>query len=312
MNYTYSTIKYPSSDGKNTITAHIYAPEHNNIKGVIQLSHGMVDHILRYENLITYFTQRGYAVAGNDHLGHGASVNHEDDFGYFADKDSLTYILKDLHALNRKLRDMFPSIKPVLLGHSMGSFLSRLYAVKYPNSISGHIIHGTGGPMGIILPMGKALVATVSFLKGKRYRSSFVKSIAFMGYNSKFSKEEGKNAWLTRDSSQIATRDTDPKTSFTFTTSAYRDLFEAVGLSNSKKWFKDYPSSLKTFIISGDMDPVGKYGKGPKYVYKHLLINGGENISFKLYEGARHELFNEICREEVFEDINKWLEEIFK
>ncbi len=312
MSYTYSSFKYPSSDGKNTITAHIFNPDGNALKGVIQISHGMIDHILRYENFIEYFTENGYAVAGNDHLGHGESIKTEEDFGYFGSAPAIEYILKDLHALNRRLREIYPAFKPVLLGHSMGSFLSRLYAEKYPNSISGHIIHGTGGPMGAVLPMGKALVGTIIFFKGKRHRSSFVKNIAFMGYNSKFPKEEGANAWLTSDASQITTRDTDPKTSFTFTVSAYRDLFSMVGNSNSKKWFSEYPKSLKTLIVSGDADPVGNYGKGPEYVYKHLLIQGVQNLTFKLYSKARHELFNERCREEVFSDIKEWLSGVFE
>ena len=133
-----------------------------------------------------------------------------------------------------------------------------------------------------------------------------------MGYNSKFPKSEGKNAWLTRELSRVDCRDSDKKTNFTFTVSAYRDLFFAVGASNSKKWFSEYPTSLRTLIVSGDMDPVGNYGKGPTYVYKQLLVIGAEDIKLKLYEGARHELFNETCRDEVFSDTVQWLEETFK
>ncbi len=312
MKYVYSSFTYPSSDGKNTVTAHVYAPQNGNIKGVIQICHGMVDHVLRYENLAVYLTERGYVLAGNDHLGHGATAASEEDFGFFADSDSITYILKDLHAMNRKLREMYPGSKPVMMGHSMGSFLSRLYAIRYPNSISGHIIHGTGGPMGAILPLGKALVNTIIFFRGKHYRSKLVKKISFMGYNSKFPKEDGEDAWLTRDTETVKDRGTDKRTDFIFTLAAYRDLFSMVGQCNSKKWFREYPSSLKTLIISGDMDPVGNYGEGPKYVYKHLLIHGTEDLTLKLYEGARHELFNETTREEIFSDMESWLEGALK
>jgi alpha-beta hydrolase superfamily lysophospholipase len=311
MNYVLSEISFPSADGKNTIHGEIYMPKSSTVKGIVQLSHGMVDFTGRYEALADYLCAEGYVVAGNDHLGHGKSVGDDGDFGYFADKDGVTCILRDLHAMNRILREKFPGIKPVILGHSMGSFLSRLYVERYPNSVSGHIIHGTGGPMAI-LPLGKALVNTVILFRGKRHRSSFVKNIAFMGYNSKFPKSEGKNAWLTRDIQRVSSRDADKFTSFTFTVGAYRDLFTMLGSSNSKEWFKNYPTSLRTVIMSGDMDPVGSYGKGPEYIYKRLLVSGAEDISFKIYEGARHELFNETCREQVFADIAKWLDETFK
>lgn len=308
MNYKYTFTSFPSADGKSTVAAHIYAPAFGPVKGIVQLAHGMVDHVQRYEALADYLTGRGYVFAGNDHLGHGSTAIADDDFGYFADEDSINVVLKDMHTMNRLLRGDYPGLKPVIMGHSMGSFLSRLYVVKYPNSICGHIIHGTGGPMGAILPLGKALVSFLILLRGARYRSKFVKNLSFMGYNSKFPKEEGENAWLTRDTETVKSKAADKRSGFTFTLAAYKDLYNMVGSSNSKRWFCDYPKSLRTVIMSGDMDPVGKYGDGPRYVYKHLLINGAADLSLKLYEGARHELFNETCRDEVFADIVSWME----
>ncbi len=312
MNYTLSSLTFKSCDGKNTIYGRIYTPASGEIRGVVQLSHGMVDHSGRYEALADYLTKNGYVFAGNDHLGHGNSVSDDADFGFFAEKGGVDLLLRDLHAMNRILREKFPGMEPVIMGHSMGSFLSRLYVEKYPHTVSGHIIHGTGGPMGVILPLGKALVKTISLFRGKRYRSRFVKGIAFAGYNSKFPKDEGKNAWLTRDLSTVSMRDEEKFTNFTFTLSAYYDLFTAVGASNSKNWFSSYPSDLPTLIMSGDMDPVGNYGNGPKYVYKKLLVRGVTDLSLKLYEGARHELFNETNREKVFADIAEWLLGIYK
>ena len=201
----------------------------------------------------------------------------------------------------------FPDFKPVIMGHSMGSFLSRLYVNKYPDTVCGHIIHGTGGPMGLILPLGKALVNILMLFKGKRYRSVFVAKASFMGYNSKFPKDEGMFAWLSRDLSRINGENRNKYTTFIFTLSAYRDLFGMIEKSNSKKWFKKYPKDIPTLILSGDMDPVGKYGKGPKQVFQRLSKKGASNAKLKLYAGARHELFNETCKDEVFLDIKEWL-----
>ncbi len=313
MSYTVFAIEFPSSDGINTVRGKIYVPTNTVPKGIVQLSHGMVDHVGRYEKLAAYLTERGYVFAGNDHIGHGETAKlGGKEFGYFADKGGTEFILKDLHTMNKKLRERFDGMKPVIMGHSMGSFLSRLYAVKYPNSIVGHIIHGTGGPMGAVLPLGQGLVNFIILFRGTKYRSALVKNMAFMGYNSKFPKSEGHNAWLTRDGAQILDRDENELTNFTFTVSAYRDLFAMVGKSNSKRWFTDYPKSLKTLIMSGDRDPVGKYGEGPRYVYKHLLLSGVSDVSLSLYEGARHELFNETNRDEVFRDMCEWLDRAYQ
>ena len=167
MSYTVTELTYPSSDGKNTVYAKLFIPA-GSVKGVIQLSHGMIDHVERYTEIASYFAERGYVFAGNDHLGHGKTAACDNDFGFFADKGSIELILKDLHAFNRILRERFPHCKPILMGHSMGSFLSRLYAEKYPNGIQGHIIHGTGGPMGAILPLGKGVVKLITLFNGSK------------------------------------------------------------------------------------------------------------------------------------------------
>ena len=305
MNYVLSHITFPSTDGKSTIHAEIYEPT-GEIRGVVQLSHGMLDYVGRYKALAEFLTANGYVFAGNDHLGHGGSAATDNDLGYFADKDGVSCLLRDLHAMNRLLRERYHGMKPIILGHSMGSFLSRLYVERYPNSVSGHIIHGTGGPMAI-LPLGKALVNTIMLFAGKHHRSKAVASMAFAGYNSKFDKSEGKHAWLTRQTSLIAGRDEDRLQNFTFTVSAYRDLFRMLGASNSKKWFKEYPTAMRTLIMGGDADPVGAYGKAPRYVYKQLLVTGCEDVKLLTYDGARHELFNETCKDEVFADILTWL-----
>ncbi len=304
--YIHSEISFPSADGKSTVSAQIFAPKSGEVRGVVQLSHGMVDHVGRYRLLAEYLTSHGFVFAGNDHLGHGKTAGSPEDFGYFAERDGVLSVLRDLHTMNKRLRADYHGVPLVLFGHSMGSFLSRLYVERHPHSVSGHIIHGTGGP-NPLLPFGKLLVGWKRFLRGDRYRSKTIANLAFSGYNSHFDKSEGRNAWLSRDGSMVNGRDDDEMTSFTFTVSAYGDLFKMVSESNGKAWFANYPKELPTLIMSGSEDPVGDYGKGPSYVYKQLMVSGVGSVSLKLYEGARHELFNETNREEVFADIVEWL-----
>lgn len=306
MNYNFSEYTYPSKDGVHTIYAELYTPKTESAKGIIQLAHGMIDHIGRYKELAEYLCAEGYILAGNHHLGHGKSAGKSDDFGYFAKSDGVDLLIADMHTLNKHLRETFPTLPLVIMGHSMGSFLARLYVEAHPHSMSGVIIHGTAGP-NKLLPFGKALAKLVRAFHGDRYRSPLVKKLAFGAYNSKFPKEDGENAWLTRDVSMVEDRKTDKYTSFTFTISAYLDLFKMIGDCNDKNWFKEYPKEIPTLIQSGGMDPVGNYGKGVDYVYKHLLMAGADNVKLKMYEGARHELFNETCRDEVFSDMVEWL-----
>ena len=305
MNYIHKDITFPSSDGKNTIHAELFIPSDNNIRGVVQIAHGMTDYVGRYALMAEALCAAGFVLAGNDHLGHGDSVSVADDYGFFASKNGYKHVIDDVKKMNEILREEFNGVPLVLLGHSMGSFISRIYAVKYKDSIDGLIIHGTAGP-NPATGAGKLLVKLLRAIKGERHRSGFVRSLADGGYNKGFDPAEGDGAWLTRDPSMVADRIGNPKNDFTFTLAGYEDLFTMLGECNSSVWFKCFPKELKTLVISGENDPVGGFGKGVRYVYDNLKKNGA-NVELKLYEGARHELFNETNRDEVFSDLVSWL-----
>ena len=307
MNYIHRDITFPSSDGKNTIHAELFVPSDNNIKGVVQIAHGMMDYIGRYKGMADALCKAGYALAGNDHLGHGDSVATPEDYGFFASRGGYNYVIDDVKKMNDLIRKEIPGVPVVLLGHSMGSFISRLYAVKYSDSIDGLIIHGTAGP-NPATGAGLLLVKLLRAIKGERYRSKFVCSLADGGYNKGFDPAEGSGAWLTRDPSQVADRVGNPKNDFIFTLAGYEDLFNFLGDCNSSGWFRRFPKNLPTLVISGAEDPVGGFGKGVRHVYENLNKQGA-NVELKLFEGARHELFNETNREDVFTYLIAWLED---
>lgn len=307
MNYIHRDITFPSSDGKNTIHAELFIPSDNNIKCVVQISHGMMDYIGRYQGMADALCKAGFAIAGNDHLGHGDSVATPDDYGFFASKGGYRYVIDDVKKMNDLIRKEIPDVPVVLLGHSMGSFIARLYALDYRDSIDGLIIHGTAGP-NPATGAGKLLVKILRAIKGERHRSKFVCSLADGGYNKGFDPAEGSGAWLTRDPSMVADRVGNPKNDFIFTLAGYEDLFNFLGNCNSSSWFRQFPKDLPTLVISGKEDPVGGFGKGVQYVYDNLAKNGA-NVELKFFEGARHELFNETNRDEVFSYLVAWLED---
>lgn len=306
MNYLHKDITFPSSDGKNTLHAELFIPSDNNIRAVVQISHGMMDYIGRYKGMADAFCAAGIAVAGHDHLGHGDSVATPDDYGFFASRDGYKYVVEDVKGMNDLIRRELPGVPVVLLGHSMGSFIARLYSERYTDSIDGLIIHGTAGP-NPATGAGLLLVKLMRAIKGERYRSKFICSLADGGYNKGFDPADGPNAWLTRDPSQVADRIGNPKNDFIFTLAAYQDLFTFLGDCNSKAWFTSFPKGLRTLIVSGEEDPVGGFGKGVRYVYDNLKKNGAD-VELKLYPGARHELFFETNKQEVFSDLIKWVE----
>ena len=305
MPYTEKKIEFLSSDGKNTVRGTLYLPEGKVLFAVL-LSHGMIDHSERYSGFAEFLTSHGCAFFGYDHLGHGRTAACPEDFGFFASRGGRELLVDDLERARLLLAKELPDTPIVLFGHSMGSFIARLYATKYKDALSAIVIHGTAGANPMLLP-GRAIVSLLRLIYGERHRSPFIKSLAEGAYEKAFVKTDGKNGWLTRDVARVADRDTDPRTSFTFTLAAYADLFEMLTLCNKGAWFRDYPRELPTLIMSGGDDPVGGFGRGTRQVYKKLQKCGVESLTYKEYEGARHELFFEINSDEVFADILSWI-----
>ena len=311
MNYRFQEITYKSRDGVSTVYAELYIPRNAEVKGIVQLAHGMADYVGRYTELADYLCARGFVFAGNHHLGHGKTAGTPEEFGYFAERDGVNCLLRDMHTMNRYLRESFPSLPVILIGHSMGSFLARLYANRYPHSIKGLIIHGSAGK-NPLTPMGRAVASLVSLIRGPRHRSPLLDTLAFGSYNKNFDKSEGKYAWLSSDNEKIRGKGEDPYASFMFTASGFSDLFRMLDECNSKGWYRSFPKEMPTLVIGGGADPVGNYGKGHAEIYKRLLIAGAGKVSEKLYPDARHELFNETCRGEVFEFLASWIGELCK
>ena len=308
MSYTEKKMEFLSSDGKNTVRGMLYLPE-GEVRCAVLLSHGMIDHVGRYGTLRDYLTSHGCAFCGFDHLGHGATAKSPEDFGFFGSRGGRELLVDDLHKARELLYKALIDVPVVLFGHSMGSFISRLYAAKYPGSVSAHVIHGTAGKNPLLAP-GRALVWLLRHIRGERYRSPFIKSLAEGAYEKAFMKTDGKFGWLTRDVARVSDRDSDPRTAFTFTLAGYADLFEMLTLCNRREWFESYPKELPTLVMSGDDDPVGDFGKGSREVYEGLLCAGVKELTYKGYEGARHELFNELNSDEVFSDIYAWISRV--
>lgn len=301
-----NVIKFDSSDGVNTIVGYAYSSVEIAPKAVVQISHGMCEYIGRYDDFAEYMVQNGYAVFGNDHLGHGAtsSGEHGTD-GYFAERDGRKYVLKDLRRMNQIAHEAYPELPVILLGHSMGSFFARKYAVLYPDTIQGLILSGTGGPnpaAGIGLMLTDWLIRR----KGGKYRSKLVNDIAFGQYLKRVKDAKTPYDWISRDTEIVEKYAKDPKCTFIFTVSAFHDLLSVLRDVNKPEWAQSMRKDLPTALVAGRMDPVGNYGKGVEEVHQMLKDAGVSDLTLTLYPGARHEILNETNRDEVYKDILAW------
>ena len=311
-----------SSDGETYIHAVKWTDKTQSAKAILQLVHGMTEHIDRYDDFARFLAQRGITVVGHDHLGHGTSVKTKEDWGYFSEENPDLVLIEDIHCLRllmleeqktAETRDPVKYNKGKLpyfiLGHSMGSYLLREYLGVYDEELSGAIIMGTGYESAKTTAGACRLLSFIKFFRGSRHRSNFIKKMTMKGPYKKFDLKghDLTKSWLTRNPKAVDQYMNDPRCTFTFTLNGYKGLFNAVDYScrqeNTDKIRKDIP----IFLVSGSDDPVGNLGIGVKKVHSMMKKAGINDVSVNLYQDYRHEILNEINNDKVYKDILNWM-----
>ena len=301
-----SIFRFLSSDKKTNIHAVKWEPE-GEARAVLQISHGMIEYVERYEAFADFLTEKGFVVVGNDHLGHGNSVQSQEFWGYFAPEHGSDLVIEDLHQLRARTQAEYPGIPYFMLGHSMGSVLLRKYLSKYGKGLAGAVIMGTGTQTDRTVKMGRRICKLIASVRGWNHRGGFVEKQVFSGNNKRF-ENEGQGAWLTKDREIVEAYNKDPRCTFQFTLNGFYNLFDTIHYINQPAHIEAIPKDLPLFLISGEDDPVGDYGRGVRTAYDTYLRAGITDIDCKLYPTDRHEILNELDREIVYGDIYGWLE----
>ena len=308
MEFTTNVYDFKSTSGLCDVFVQSAAPtDFNDVKGVVQIAHGMAEYSNRYAEFAMKLAENGYAVFVNDHLGHGKSVADKDDLGFFGE-NGVDSLVEDMKKVTEIAKQEYPDMPFFLFGHSMGSFLARAYTAKYGRFLSGAIYCGTSGP-NPAAGMGIALAKYLEKTKGDHHRSGFLNSIAFGTYNKRTDKRTDFD-WLSRNGEEVDKYIADELCGYCFTTNGFETLFSVLKQVSAPSWFKKVPTSLPILLISGGDDPVGEYGKGVKKVFESLKSTGHTKTLMKLYAGARHELLNETNKQDVMDDIVYWLNKI--
>ncbi|HIX65348.1 MAG TPA: alpha/beta hydrolase [Candidatus Anaerotruncus excrementipullorum] len=304
MNITIKQIEFKSSNGQAQIFGWIYQPER--ARAAVQIVHGMSEHMGRYHEFMRMLAQNGYVACGIDQLGHGRSAG-EGPKGFFAEQDGWKRLLDDQARFGKIVSSELPGLECFLLGHSMGSFIARLYAARYPKALAGLILMGTARA-GLRTEMAMRMAAAAAKKHGPYFVDHSFDKYLFIPFNQHFSPKVTDFDWLSRDAQAVQQYVNDPACGFTFTTSGLRDLFTLLNSCNQPKCFAALEKSMPLLLVSGEQDPVGEFGMGVTRVYDRYLKAGMQDVELVLYDGARHELLHETNRQQVFQDLLDWLD----
>lgn len=293
------------------IQGYKWHPENTqNIRGVVQISHGMSEGAHRYERVAKYLTDRGYIVYAHDHRGHGRTAKNTDNLGVLGKKDGFKHLVTDLHTLTKIIKKENKNLPVFVLSHSMGSFVAQEYIMHYGDELNGVILSGTNGKQGLILDIGLWIAKQEVKKKGRNAKSYTMDKLIFGNYNKQFKPNRTPFDWLTRDEKEVDRYIEDPYCGEVFTAGFFEDFLSGLKYIGKKENKKSIPKNLPIYIFAGDKDPVGRNGKGIYDLVKDYEEVGLQRVTYKLYPEGRHEMLNEINREEVMHDVVRWLESV--
>ena len=299
------TDHYFDSCGKGKIHFCRWTPD-GEVKAILQIVHGIAEKVERYDGFANYLNSLGYLVVAEDHMGHGGSRSEATVQGYFhggwfAAVDDTYRLMKDTMAEH-------PGVPYVLFGHSMGSFMARTILAKYPESgIAAAVICGTGWQPTFALPALIKVVDSICKKHGEENPNEKLDNMIFGGYNKAFAPNRTPKDWLTRDESVVDAYVADPSCGFVASCGLLRDMMQGIYYIQQPKNLANMKKSLPVLFIAGALDPVGSNGKGVEQAAKAFKKAGMINVACKIYPDCRHEILNELNKQEVYEDVSGWL-----
>lgn len=292
------------------IVGYSWAPDDRvEVKGIVQIAHGMAETGARYERFAKTLTDNGYIVYINDHRGHGKTAKTVENLGYLAESEGFKWLVEDLHQLSGIIKKENSTLPLFLLGHSMGSFVTQRYIMLYGQELKGAILSGSNGKQGIMLHIAQFLAKVEVIKKGRRAKSERLVKMSFGNYNKTFKPNRTEFDWLSKDAAEVDKYINDPFCGTVFTGGFFYDLLTGLIEIEKKRNIAKVPKELPIYIFSGEKDPVGKQGKGIIQLFNTYKGIGIKDVTYKLYKEGRHEMLNETNREEVMSDVIAWLDD---
>lgn len=277
-------------------------------KGVLHILHGMGEHSDRYGALAEALVDHGYVVIAHDHRGHGKTAINTEELGHFGDDGGWHLVVSDVFVINQYIKNQYPSLPITILGHSMGSFIALQYLQLHGVTVNRVALSGSTYNNTTINYMMNAIARLERFRQGKRGRSRLIQFLTFGAFNNTFKPTRTQFDWLSREPAEVDKYIADPLCGFVCTTQLWYDMSTAFIHLFKSKSFRKLPSHIPYYIFSGEYDPI-QAPHGVERLVTKMRQSGLSNIKHRIFPNARHEIFNETNRKEVFAALLLWMEE---
>jgi putative nucleotidyltransferase with HDIG domain len=293
------------------VQAYAWLPQGKPV-AVMQIAHGMQEHARRYDHFARWMNAHQVAVFANDHIGHGLTAGSKEELSHFPGKDDWQRSADIMHQLSAKIRADYTGIPLILLGHSMGSVLVQTSMIRYGKDAEAYILSGAIRQSNLMAGIGMVLTNILTILFGNHHRSRLIIFLGYGQYNKHFRPNRTQSDWLSRDKSIVDDYIHSPFCGIPLTNGFYRNFIHGFSFIASRRNLKKIPAGKHVLIIAGKSDPAGFFGKGPLKISKLLTKFAKADVTLNLYPHCRHEILNELNREDVYRDVREWIVENLK
>lgn len=306
-----STFTLQASDQK-ALFVHAFRPDEGRpAKAVLQIVHGMAEHGARYERLALSLTDAGYAVFADDHRGHGQTVQDEGELGFFASQGGWNRVLLDQEELSSHIQAEYGGVPLFLMGHSMGAAMAETLMFRKPDLYAGVVLSGSSGMPNALASAGRFVAKAEKLRLGEKGKSALIQKLTFDAFNKPFEPARTPFEWLSRDASEVDKYVGDKRCGFQCTTSLWVDLLDGMAELAKRENFLKIRKDLPLYVIAGSEDPVGEKTKLLRHLVDAYYKAGLTQLTVHYYEGARHELCNEINRDQITSELITWLDGVY-
>ncbi|MBE6469245.1 MAG: alpha/beta hydrolase [Coriobacteriaceae bacterium] len=301
------TFSLPSSDDTSQVHGRLWEPASASPRGIVQLVHGMSEHIARYDPLARRLAEAGFAVIGHDHVGHGKTSPRE-RHGMIPARDGADILVSDVHRVRDLANERFPGLPHVIFGHSMGSFVTRCEIGRAGEGLAGAVICGTGQIPGALTGTGRIAARAIAAVGGEDRHSALLQKLALGNSNARIDHPRTEVDWLSANEANVDAYLADTDCGAQFSAGGFATLFSVAHEACARSTFESIPNDLPLLFIAGSDDPIGSYGDGVRTAADRARRSGAADVSCTIYPGMRHEILNEVEGERVMDDVLSWLE----
>lgn len=307
-----TTLTYPSHDSSSTVRALMWEPDDAARpdyvpRAVVQLVHGMSEHVERYAPFASFLVDQGFVVCANDHVGHGKTATSDDELGHMPLDAGADVLVEDVHTLRGLSHEHYPNCSHVVFGHSMGSFVTRAYLTRHADGLAAAVLCGTGQQPRIQTTAGKLLCHAIAAVRGPRHVSHLIDSLGAGAYGRAIEGARTNVDWICTDPEVVDEYIADPLCGQPFTVGAYATLSDLVAQATDARLARRIPRDLPLLFIAGAEDPVGECGRGVRRAVDEYRNAGIRLVEQIIYPGVRHEILNEPIHDQVYDDVLDFL-----